>query len=220
MGSYGQLLKKMDAQQRQEQEEQSSIQTQLNDLQKEVRSLRATLESHAAQPHQQRNGATAARPAENARAAANTVEAARRGVLQLGEAILDMLLEGMQEKRRVGLGEITRRTGLPDGGRGAQKDWPAWCFVQKLVGEHRAMHAGQGRYELSQAELKARSKRDDGDSPETIAHLGVLQVEQAILDCLRKGVPPADIADQLQLPVHAIYFLRQMAVKERAARGG
>ena len=115
---------------------------------------------------------------------------------------------------------ITRRTGLPDGGRGAQKDWPAWCFVQRLVGEHRAMHAGQGRYELSQAEQKARSKRDDGDSLETIAHLGVLQVEQAILDCLRKGVPPADIADQLQLPVDAIYFLRQMAVKERAARGG
>lgn len=200
---------------RQEQEEQPSIRTQLEDLQEEVRSLRSALESHTAQPHRQRRGATGARAVEQGGAAGNVVEAARVGILQLGEAILDILLEGMQENRPIGLSEITRRTGLPGGGGEAQKDWPAWSLLQKLVGEHRAAHAGCGNYELTQAELELRRGRRGGGSPEATAHLGLLQVESAIVDRLRKGVPTADITHQLQLPVNATHFLRMLAAENR-----
>ncbi|MXZ22311.1 MAG: hypothetical protein F4Y84_17210 [Caldilineaceae bacterium SB0665_bin_25] len=208
----------MTEQRQQKQREQPSIRTQLNDLQAEVRSLRSALERHVAQPHRQREAAKAARPAEHACAAGNAVEAARIGILQLGEAVLDILLEGMQENRPVELSEITRRTGLPGGGD-AQKDWPAWSLLQKLVGENRAAHAGHGNYELTRAELDLRRKRRGGNSPETTARLGLLQVENAILACLQNGVPTADITHQLQLPVNASHFLRVLAAENRVTHG-
>ena len=118
----------------------------------------------------------------------------------------------MQEDRTVAPSEITRRTGLPGGGD-AQEDWTAWSLLQVLVGERRAMHAGHGRYALTRDELALRRKRRGGNSPESTARLGLRQVEEAILDCLQKGVPTADIAHQLQLPVNATHFLRLPAAQ-------
>lgn len=204
----------MTEERQQDQEDQPSIQARLNDLEGEVRSLRPAPESGADRPRRQQEAPIAARPGEHSRAAADTVAAARLGILQLEEAILDILLEGMQENRTVAPSEITRRTGLPGGGD-AQEDWTAWSFLQVLVGENRAMHAGQGRYALTQAELALRRQRRAGSSPESTAHLGLRQVEEAILDCLQNGVPTADIAHQLQLPVSASHFLRMLAAKNR-----
>ncbi|MCZ0938710.1 MAG: hypothetical protein OXJ55_08750 [Caldilineaceae bacterium] len=197
----------MTEERQQKQEEKPSIQTQLNDVQKEKR--------HVAQPHQQRQSTEAARAAEHTRVAGNAVEAARIGILQLEEAILDILLEGMQENRRIGLSEITRRTGLPGGGRDALNDWAAWSFLQKLVGEHRAIYSRDGRYELTQTELDLHQKTRDENNPETIAQLGLLQVENAILDCLSKGVRPADITHRLRLPINATYFLQKLVAQYR-----
>lgn len=191
------------------------MQARLNDLQGEVRSLQPAPESGVDQPRRQQEAAKAAHPGEHTRVAADTVAAARLGLLQLGEAILDILLEGMQENRTIAPSEITRRTGLPGGGGDAQKDWTAWSFLQVLVGERRAMHAGHGRYELTRAELALRRKKRGGNSPESTAHLGLRQVEEAILDCLQNGMPTADIAHQLQLPVNASHFLRMLAAKNR-----
>lgn len=205
----------MREQRQQEQEAQPSIRRQMKELQEEVRSLRSALESRAAQPQE---AAKAARAGEHGCAAGNAVEAARIGILQLGEAVLDILLEGMQENRPIELSEITRRTGLPGGGGDAQRDWPAWSLLQKLVGEHRAMHAGDGNYELTRAELDLRRKRRGGSSPETTAHLGLLQVEKAILACLQNGVPTADITHRLQLPVNASHFLRMLAAENRVTQ--
>lgn len=208
----------MTEERQQVQEDQPSIQARLNDLKEEVRSLRLTLESRVDRPIRQQEAARAARPGEYMHAAADTVAAARLGILQLEEAILDILLEGMQENRTVAPSEITRRTGLPGGGD-AQEDWTAWSFLQVLVGENRAMHAGEGRYALTQAELELRRRRRVGNSPESSAHLGLQQVEKAILDCLQKGVPTADITHQLQLPVNASHFLRMLAAQNRVTPG-
>lgn len=193
----------MTEERQQAQEDQPSIQARLNDLEGEVRSLRLTLESRVDQPLRQQEAA----------------RAARLGILQLEEAILDILLEGMQENRTVAPSEITRRTGLPGGGGDAQEDWTAWSFLQVLVGENRAMHAGQGRYALTQAELALRRQRRAGSSPESTAHLGLRQVEEAILDRLQHGVPTADITHQLQLPVNASHFLRMLAAQNRVTPG-
>ena len=114
------------------QEEQPSIQTQLNDLQEEVRRLRSALERHVAQ---QRKSAKAARPAEHTHVTGNAVEAARIGILQLEEAILDCLSKGVRPA------DITHRLRLPI-------DAP--YFLQHLAAQNRVSHVAHGQYELIQ----------------------------------------------------------------------
>ena len=91
-------------------------------------------------------------------------EKARQGIRLMKEAILDILLEGMDANERIGPQKITERTGLPSGDRdGQHQDWVAFGFLQSLIDENRVWKPARGRYELTDQEIAKR--RPDRKTP-------------------------------------------------------
>ena len=87
-------------------------------------------------------------------------EKARQGMHLLKEAILDILLEGMDANERIGPQRITERTGLPSGDRdGQHQDWVAFGFFQALIDENRVCKPARGHYELTDQEIAKRRPR-------------------------------------------------------------
>ena len=73
------------------------------------------------------------------------------------EAILDILLEGMDANERIGPQKITERTGLPSGdSNGQHQDWAAFGFLQALNDANRVWKPARGRYELADQEFANR----------------------------------------------------------------
>ena len=84
-------------------------------------------------------------------------EKARQGMHLMKEAILDILLEGMDANERIGPQKITERTGLPSGdSSGQHQDWVAFGFLQALIDENRVWKPTRGHYELTAQEIAKR----------------------------------------------------------------
>lgn len=85
---------------------------------------------------------------------------ARKGIQLLKEAILEILLEGMDADEKIGPQKITERTGLPSGAHeGQHPNWIAFQFLRLLIEEGRVWKPERGRYELTKKEL-ARLRSD------------------------------------------------------------
>ena len=81
---------------------------------------------------------------------------AQTAVIQLREAILDILMQCREEGRLVGPTELTELTGLPGGERTDNRHWPAWSFLQELVAEGRVIQHPRRGYELTEEEYHRR----------------------------------------------------------------
>ena len=77
----------------------------------------------------------------------NPDEIAQAAVIQLREAILDILVQCREEDRLIGPKELTERTGLPGGETINNRYWPAWSFFQELVDEGRLIEHPRKGYE-------------------------------------------------------------------------